>query len=74
MEKKIKEAIDKVRPSLQADGGDIEFVAFDEKNGELEVRLSGACVGCPMSALTLQEGVLKAVQEDVPEVKKIINI
>ncbi len=74
MEKKIKEALDKVRPAMQADGGDVEFVSFDEKSGKLEVRLKGMCVGCPMSQITLNEGIKKEVQKAVPEVKEVISV
>jgi Fe-S cluster biogenesis protein NfuA len=73
MEKKIKEALDKVRPGLKADGGDVEFVSFNDKSGDLTVKLMGMCVGCPMSQMTLQEGILKEVQKHVPEVKNILQ-
>lgn len=66
MEDKIKEALEQIRPSLQYDGGDVEFVAYDK--GIVKVRLQGACCGCPMSAMTLKEGIEKALKEAVPEV------
>jgi len=68
---KIKAELDKVRPHLQMDGGDVEFVEFDEKSGVLKLRLQGACVGCPMSHVTLQDGVGRVVKKEVPEVKEI---
>ena len=71
---KIKKALDVVRPSLQADGGDLEFVGFDEKSGKLEVRLKGMCVGCPMAQITLNEGIKKEVQKAVPEVKEVVSV
>lgn len=74
MIEKIKSALDKVRPHLQMDGGDVEFVSFDEKSGELKVRLQGACHGCPMSQITLQEGIAKVLMEEIPEIKKLENV
>ena len=71
---KIKKQLDKIRPYLQMDGGDIEFISFDDQSGVLKVKLQGACLSCPMSQITLQEGVAKAIKEEVPEVKEIIAI
>lgn len=71
IEQKIKAVLDEVRPHLQMDGGDVEFVAFDEATGELQVKLQGACHGCPMSAITLQNGIGHVVKEKVKEVKEI---
>jgi len=74
MEDKIKKSLDKIRPYLQMDGGDVEFVSFDEKTGLLSVKLQGACAGCPMSQITLKEGVAKLVKEEVPEVKEVVSV
>ncbi|OGY44672.1 MAG: hypothetical protein A3B89_04285 [Candidatus Buchananbacteria bacterium RIFCSPHIGHO2_02_FULL_40_13] len=71
---KIKKQLDKIRPYLQMDGGDIEFISFDDQSGVLKVKLQGTCLSCPMSQITLQEGVAKAIKEEVPEVKEIIAI
>jgi Fe-S cluster biogenesis protein NfuA len=71
MENKIKKALEKIRPHLQMDGGDVEFISFDEKTGVLVVKLQGACAGCPMSQITLQEGIAKTVKEEIPEVKEV---
>ena len=71
MEDKIKEALDEIRPHLQMDGGDVEFVSFNKEEGILKVKLQGACLGCPMSRITLQEGIGKTVREKIPEVKII---
>ena len=68
---KIKATLDEVRPHLQMDGGDVEFVSFDQTTGELKVKLQGACHGCPMSAMTLQNGIGRIVKEKVPEVKSV---
>ena len=71
LEDKIKKTLEKVRPHLQMDGGDVEFIGFNEKTGILKVELHGACHGCPMSQITLKEGIGKLVKEEIPEVKDI---
>lgn len=68
---KVKEAIDAIRPALQNDGGDIEFLGMEGKN--VYVRLVGACAGCPMSQLTLSNGVQRYVRETVDPELNIIN-
>jgi Fe-S cluster biogenesis protein NfuA len=73
-DKEIKKALDKVRPQLKADGGDVEYVGFNEKTGVLQVKLLGMCMGCPMAQITLNEGILKTVQEEVVEVKKVEQV
>lgn len=67
----IKEVLEEVRPHLQMDGGDVEFVSFDEASGLLKVRLQGHCHGCPMSQITLQEGIGRVVKEKIPTVKEL---
>jgi len=69
VEKKVQKALDEIRPSLQADGGDVELVAVEK--GVVKVRLQGHCVGCPMSALTLKQGVETHLKKRVPEVVKV---
>lgn len=69
-EKKVKEALDEVRPQLQADGGDAELVEVTDE-GIVKVRLVGACAGCPMSTMTLAMGIEKTLKEKIPEVKKV---
>lgn len=71
MEEKVKKALDSIRGYLQADGGDIELVSVDEKDGIVRVRLTGACGSCPMSQMTLQMGVERTLKQQVPEVKKV---
>jgi Fe-S cluster biogenesis protein NfuA len=73
IEEKIKKSLETVRPSLQADGGDIEFVSFDEKSGVVKVRMLGMCSGCPMMQMTLKEGVEAIVKKEVPEVNSVTN-
>ncbi len=69
MKKKIQETLDKIRPMLQADGGDVEFLGYDE--GVVTVRLQGACAGCPMSQMTLKNGIEKMLKKEIPEVKRV---
>ena len=69
MREKVEKAIEKIRPFLQRDGGDIELV--DVVDNVVKVRLKGACSGCPMSQITLREGVGRALMKDVPEIKKV---
>ena len=70
MKEKIEAALNKIRPALQADGGNVEVV--DVKDGIVKVRLTGACGGCPMSTMTLKNAVEKIIKEQVPEVKKVV--
>lgn len=69
MKERIEKALEQIRPALQADGGDVEFV--DVKDGVVQVRLKGACGGCPMSSMTLSLGIERAIKRAVPEVKKV---
>ncbi len=72
MREKIEAAIDRVRPALQADGGDVELV--EVKDGVVSVRLTGACGGCPMATMTLKNGVERIIREEVPEVKEVVAV
>jgi len=72
MKEKIEKALENIRPSLQADGGDIQLV--DIEDGIVKVRLTGACSGCAMSAMTMSYGVEAAIKEMVPEVKKVMTV
>lgn len=74
MEDRIKKIIEKIKPSIQAHGGDIEFVSYDHNRKVVKVRLQGACVNCPMSQMTLRAGVLETIKEDLPEIKDIENV
>ncbi len=74
IENKIKKALNKVRPGMQADGGDVEFIKWDEKQGQVQVRLAGMCVGCPMSQITLKEGIEAEIKKVVPEVKEVVAV
>jgi len=70
-EEKIKKIINEIKPALQAHGGDVEFVEYDKKSGKVSVKLSGQCVGCPMSRMTLKEGIEKEIKQQVKEVKEV---
>ena len=69
----VEDAIQQIRPSLQADGGDISLVAVSEE-GEVSVQLQGACAGCPMSQMTLTHGVEKHLKKVIPEVTAVISV
>lgn len=69
--KKIKEVIEKVRPYLQNDGGDVEFKRYE--NGVVYVSLVGACSNCPMATMTLQDGIEEALTSEIPEVIKVVH-
>lgn len=70
LKEKILEILDKVRPALQADGGDVEFVELTDDN-VIKVRLQGACKGCPMSQMTLKQGIEKFILKEIPEIKAV---
>jgi Fe-S cluster biogenesis protein NfuA len=69
--KKVQAALNKIRPMLQADGVDVELVAVND--GTVTVRLNGACSGCPMSQMTLKNGIERMLKEQVPEVKTVLS-
>ena len=66
----VQEALNKIRPQLQADGGDVELVDINE-TGVVRVRLTGACGGCPMSQMTLKMGIEKFLKQQIPEVASV---
>lgn len=71
LEDKVIESLEKIRPHLQSDGGDVEFVS--ENNGVVRVRLTGACGGCPMATMTLKNVVEQMIKADVPEIKEVVT-
>jgi len=73
MKEKVEEVLKKIRPSLQADGGDVELVSVTE-DGIVKVRLKGACAGCPMSQLTLRMGIERLLKKEIPEVKQVESV
>jgi Fe-S cluster biogenesis protein NfuA len=72
MKERVAAVLEEIRPALQADGGDVELVNVTE--GVVEVRLKGACSGCPMSTMTLKQGIERLLKERLPEVKEVIAV
>ncbi len=72
MREQVEAVLDKIRPLLQADGGDVELV--DVNDGVVKVKLTGACMGCPMSTITLQQGIARILKEQLPEVNDVIAV
>ena len=73
MREKVQEVLNQVRPALQADGGDVELVDVSD-DGVVSVKLTGACGSCPMSTMTLKMGIEKALMEQLPEVKEVVQV
>ncbi len=74
MKEKVERALDKIRPSLQADGGGVDLVAVDEDTGIVKVQLTGACGGCPMATQTLKNGIERVLKQEVPEVSEVVSV
>ncbi|MCR4410233.1 MAG: NifU family protein [Candidatus Saccharicenans sp.] len=72
MKEKVEEVLNRIRPALQADGGDVELV--DVVDGVVSVRLKGACGGCPMSQMTLKMGIERLLKKEIPEIKSVISV
>jgi Fe-S cluster biogenesis protein NfuA len=73
MRDKVEAALNRIRPALQADGGDVELVDVTP-DGIVKVTLKGACGGCPMSQITLKMGIERVIKQEVPEVKEVIAL
>ncbi len=74
IEDEIKKVLETIRPNLQMDGGDVQFVSFEEKSGLLKVELMGHCAHCPMSTITLKQGIETEIKRAVPEVKEVESV
>ncbi len=72
MKEKVQEVLEMIRPSLQADGGDVELVDVTE-DGIVKLRLTGHCAGCPMSTMTLKNGIERIMKQEIPEVKEVVQ-
>lgn len=72
MRDKVEEVLNQIRPSLLADGGDVELV--DVKDGIVSVKLTGACAGCPMSTITLKNGIERLLKEEIPGIKEVAAV
>ena len=68
----VQVVLNKIRPSLQADGGDVQLVSVDA--GTVKVKLTGACGGCPMSTMTLKMGIERILKNELPEVKEVVAV
>ena len=72
MQEKVKDVLDKVRPYLMRDGGNVELVGIE--GGTVKLKLTGACAGCPMSTQTLKNGIERILKQEIPEVKEVIAV
>jgi Fe-S cluster biogenesis protein NfuA len=72
MQEKVKDVLDKVRPYLVRDGGDVELVEVN--GGTVKVRLTGHCAGCPHSTMTLKNGIERILKQEIPEVTEVVNV
>ena len=70
----ILQVLDQIRPALRSDGGDVEFIDYDEDDGIVQLRLLGACGSCPVSMLTLKQGIERRIMLAVPEVRGILAL
>jgi len=70
MKDKVEEVLNRIRPSLINDGGNVELI--DVNDGVVTVKLTGACAGCPMSTMTLKMGIEKILKETIPEIKEVV--
>lgn len=73
MKEQVENVLNKIKPSLQADGGDVELIEVGE-DGIIKVKLTGACGSCPMSQMTLKMGIERILKEEVPEVKEVVAV
>ncbi|MDH4257294.1 MAG: NifU family protein [Candidatus Aminicenantes bacterium] len=72
MKDKVEKALDKIRPALMADGGNVELI--EVKDDVVKVKLTGACGGCPMSQLTLKMGIERLLKQEIPEIKEVVAV
>lgn len=73
LRQKVAQILEKIRPAIQSDGGDIELVDVTAE-GVVHIRFHGACVGCPSSSMTLQHGIENNLKERLPEVKSVVPV
>ena len=72
MRDKVEEVLNKIRPQLMADGGNVELVEVND--GTVKVKLTGACGGCPMATMTLKMGIEKILKQEIPEIKEVVAV
>lgn len=73
MKEKVEAALEKIRPSLQADGGNVQLIDVTD-DGVVKVKLIGACSGCPMSQMTLKAGIERMLKEEIPGIKEVVSV
>ncbi|HHT72378.1 MAG TPA: NifU family protein [Firmicutes bacterium] len=71
MKERVEAVLDRIRPAIQADGGNVELVDVNEDTKVVTVKLTGACVGCPMSQLTLKAGIERIIKHEIPEIVSV---
>ena len=74
VKERVSQVLEKIRPYIQSDGGDISLVSVDEKTGIVEVSLHGACGHCPSAQMTLKGGVERMIRAEVPEIKEVVAV
>ena len=74
MREKVEKALDRIRPALENDGGNVELVDVDEAKGIVKVKLVGACGSCPMSQMTLRMGVERVLRDEIPEITEVVAV
>jgi len=72
MLERVKNALEKIRPSLQADGGDVKLISVEDN--VVTVQLTGACGGCPFSQMTLKMGIERILKEEIPEIERVVSV
>jgi Fe-S cluster biogenesis protein NfuA len=72
VKEKVEQALAKIKPALQADGGDVELVSVED--GVVKVKLTGACAGCPVASITLKQGIERILKEQIAEVKEVVAV
>lgn len=72
MLERVKKVLNKIRPSLQADGGDVKLISVEDN--VVKVQLTGSCGGCPFSQMTLKMGIERAIKDEIPEIKEVVAI
>ncbi len=73
MKEKVEKVLEEIRPSIQADGGNVELVDVTD-DGIVKVRLTGSCAGCPMSQITLKAGIERVLKQKIPEIEKVVQV
>lgn len=73
MKEKVLKVLEKIRPHLQADGGDVELVEVTD-DGVVKLKLKGACGSCPMATITMQQGIVRVLKQEIPEIKEVQSV